>query len=115
MANIPAVFQNRKSVLTLAHSNETRRTLMLTPLCTRFFQATLATLAVSALGCAAHAQYVSREQDVVNLRLGQRVLVDDGTCPAGQVKQLSGSKMTATGVVVIRKCVPRPGSKKTGR
>jgi hypothetical protein len=60
----------------------------------------------------ARAQYVGREQDIVNLRLGQRVLVDDGTCPAGQVKQVSGSKMTPTGVVAARKCIPRLGPKK---
>ena len=60
----------------------------------------------------ARAQYVGREQDVVNLRLGQRVLVDDGTCPAGQIKQVSGSKMTPTGVVAVRKCIPRLGPKK---
>jgi hypothetical protein len=60
----------------------------------------------------ARAQYVGREQDVVNLRLGQRVLVDDGTCPAGQIKQVSGSKMTPTGVVAARKCIPRLGPKK---
>jgi hypothetical protein len=60
----------------------------------------------------ARAQYVGREQDIVNLRLGQRVLVDDGTCPAGQVKQVSGSKMTPTGVVRTRKCIPRLGPKK---
>ena len=60
----------------------------------------------------ARAQYVGREQDIVNLRLGQRVLVDDGTCPAGQIKQVSGSKMTPTGVVAARKCIPRLGPKK---
>ena len=60
----------------------------------------------------ARAQYVGREQDIVNLRLGQRVLVDDGTCPAGQIKQVSGSKMTPTGVVAVRKCIPRLGPKK---
>ena len=48
----------------------------------------------------------------MNLRLGQRVLVDDGTCPAGQVKEVSGSKMTATGVMPARKCVPRLPKKK---
>jgi Family of unknown function (DUF6719) len=58
------------------------------------------------------AQYVGREQDIVGLRLGQRVLVDDGTCPAGQVKEVSGSKMTPTGVTAARKCVPRLGPKK---
>jgi hypothetical protein len=58
------------------------------------------------------AQYVGREQDIVNLRLGQRVLVDDGTCPAGQVKEVSGSKMTAKGVIAAHKCIPRLGPKK---
>ena len=38
---------------------------------------------------------VSREQDIVGLRLGQRVLVDDGSCGAGQIKEVSGAKMTA--------------------
>jgi hypothetical protein len=60
----------------------------------------------------ARAQSVGREQDIVNLHLGQRVLVDDGTCPAGQVKQVLGSKMTPTGIVATRKCVPRLGPKK---
>jgi hypothetical protein len=60
----------------------------------------------------ARAQYVGREQDVVNLRLGQRVMVDDGTCPAGQVKEVSGAKMTPTGVMAAKKCIPRLGPKK---
>jgi uncharacterized protein DUF6719 len=58
------------------------------------------------------AQYVGREQDVTGLRLGQRVLVDDGTCPAGQVKEVSGAKMTSSGVTPARKCIPRLGPKK---
>lgn len=70
-------------------------------------------LAMAALTPPAHAQYVGREQDIVGLRLGQRVLVDDGTCPAGEVKEVSGAKMTATGVLASRKCVPRLGPKKT--
>jgi Family of unknown function (DUF6719) len=60
----------------------------------------------------AAAQYIGREQDIPDLRLGQRVMVDDGTCPAGQVKEVSGTKMTAAGVVRARKCVPRFGPKK---
>jgi hypothetical protein len=87
---------------------------MLTPLRDRFFHATVAALAVSALGSLAHAQYVGREQDIATLRLGQRILVDDGTCPAGQVKEVSGSKMTETGVVPARKCVARL-PKKSGK
>ena len=60
----------------------------------------------------ASAQYIGREQDIIDLRLGQRVMVDDGTCPAGQVKEVSGAKMTAAGVARARKCVPRFGAKK---
>jgi len=59
----------------------------------------------------AGAQQVAREQDIANLRLGQRVKVDDGTCPAGQIKQVSGARMVAAGVVHTRKCVPRLGPK----
>ena len=55
---------------------------------------------------------VAREQDIVGLRLGQRVLVDDGTCPAGQVKEVSGAKMTPAGVTPARKCVQRLAPKR---
>ena len=48
------------------------------------------------------AQQVSREQDIVNLRLGQRIKVDDGTCPAGQIKEVSGAKMTHDGSCRVR-------------
>ena len=64
------------------------------------------------LAAPAHAQYVGREQDITDLRLGQRVMVDDGTCPAGQVKEVSGAKMAETGIVRTTKCVPRFGPKK---
>jgi hypothetical protein len=60
-----------------------------------------------ALATSAMAQQVGREQDITNLRLGQRIKVDDGTCPAGQVKEVSGAKMSATGVVRTQKCIPR--------
>jgi hypothetical protein len=68
-------------------------------------------LAVFALAGTAMADQVSREQDIVNLRLGQRIKVDDGTCPAGQVKEVSGAKMNSTGIVPARKCIPRLGPK----
>lgn len=64
-----------------------------------------------ALASPALAQQVSREQDITTLRLGQRVLVDDGTCPPGQIKQVLGTKMTATGVARVRSCVARVGPK----
>jgi hypothetical protein len=71
----------------------------------------LGALAMSALASPAAAQQVSREQDIVNLRLGQRIRVDDGTCPAGQVKEVSGAKMAATGIVRTHKCIPRVAGK----
>jgi hypothetical protein len=60
-------------------------------------------------GPAAHAMMdqVGREQDIVGLRLGQRIQVDDGTCPQGQIKELSGAKMGPNGVEPARKCIPR--------
>jgi hypothetical protein len=61
---------------------------------------------------AADASQVSREADVVNLRLGERILVNDGSCPAGQIKEISGAKLSPTGVVRARKCVSRTGLKR---
>jgi hypothetical protein len=67
---------------------------------------------VLLLAAPVQAQYVGREQDITDLRLGQRVLVDDGTCPAGQVKEVSGARMVEAGIVRTMKCVPRFGPKK---
>ncbi|MCP3369041.1 DUF6719 family protein [Bradyrhizobium cajani] len=64
-----------------------------------------------ALAATAHAGTVGREQDIGDLKLGQRVLVDDGTCPAGQVKEVRGAKMTDKGVSRTSACVPRYGPK----
>ena len=71
-----------------------------------------AALALCALAPPAMAEQVARERDIVNLRLGQRILVDDGSCPAGQIKEVPAPKMTTTGVVAVRKCIPRLGTKK---
>jgi len=60
----------------------------------------------------ATAQQVAREQDIADLRLGQRIMVDDGSCPAGQIKEVTGVKLTTTGISRARKCVPRMGTKK---
>jgi hypothetical protein len=72
----------------------------------------LSGFALAALATTAMAQQVSREQDIVDLRLGQRILVDDGSCPAGQIKEVSGARMTATGILRVGKCIPRLGPKK---
>jgi len=78
----------------------------------RFWIQLLAGFALCALAPSAMADQVAREQDIVNLRLGQRILVDDGSCPTGQIKEVSGAQMTTTGVVRVRKCIPRLGTKK---
>ncbi|WFU44778.1 hypothetical protein QA640_21360 [Bradyrhizobium sp. CB82] len=59
----------------------------------------------------ARADTVGREQDIVDLRLGQRVMVDDGSCPAGQIKEVRGAKMTDSGITRTSTCVPRFGPK----
>jgi hypothetical protein len=69
-------------------------------------------LALWLIATAAFAQQFSREQDIPDLRLGQRVMVDDGSCPAGQIKEVMGSQMTTSGVLRTRKCVQRLGTKK---
>jgi hypothetical protein len=71
----------------------------------------LGSCAMFALATPAPAQQVSREQDIGDLRLGQRIKVDDGTCPAGQVKEISGARMSSGGVIRASKCIPRMGPK----
>ncbi|OAF10866.1 hypothetical protein AYJ54_08935 [Bradyrhizobium centrolobii] len=71
----------------------------------------LSLLILIGLATTARAGTVGREQDIVDLKLGQRVLVDDGTCPAGQVKEVRGAKMTDKGVSRTSACVPRFGPK----
>jgi Family of unknown function (DUF6719) len=67
----------------------------------------LAALALWPIKSSAMEQQVSREQDIVNLRLGERIRVDDGSCPTGKIKEVAGTKMSASGIVRTRKCVPR--------
>ena len=66
---------------------------------------------VYATAPRAQATTFGREQDIPDLKLGQRVKIDDGSCPPGQVKEVSGAKMTESGVARARKCVPRVGIK----
>jgi hypothetical protein len=69
-------------------------------------------LALLLTASGAQAQTVSREADIVDLRLGQKVMVDDGSCPTGQIKEIQGSQMTSSGIVVTRKCIQRLGTKR---
>ena len=67
----------------------------------------IALLGNAALAMPVSAEQVGRERDIIELRLGQRILVDDGSCPAGQVKQVVGSQLTQSGVLRARTCVQR--------
>jgi hypothetical protein len=78
----------------------------------RFSFLLLGSFALFALVSPAIADQVSREQDIVELRLGQRIQVDDGSCPAGQIKEVSGARMTGAGILRAIKCIPRLGPKK---
>jgi hypothetical protein len=78
----------------------------------RFSFALLGGFALAGLATSAMADQVSREQDITDLRLGQRIQVDDGSCPAGQIKEVSGARMTETGILRVQKCVQRLGSKR---
>ena len=55
---------------------------------------------------------LTREPAPGELRLGQRVYVDDGSCPAGQLKEVAGANLTASGVVRSRQCVARTSVKR---
>jgi hypothetical protein len=46
-------------------------------------------------------------REPTDLRLGQRVYVDDGTCPQGEAKEVIGARLTPSGLERTRKCVPR--------
>lgn len=63
------------------------------------------------LTAAARADIVGREADITDLRLGQKVYVDDGSCPAGQIKEVSGLRLGANGVERAKKCVDRKGKR----
>ncbi|WP_398483005.1 DUF6719 family protein [Tardiphaga sp.] len=67
---------------------------------------------VTAASPALAVDQVSREADIVDLRLGQRIWVDDGSCPTGQIKEVMGATLASGGGVArVKKCVPRGGTK----
>jgi hypothetical protein len=85
---------------------------MTTAMLMRRFWFALVALTSTAPAALALTDQVAREQDIVDLRLGQRIQVDDGSCPAGSIKEVSGTRMSATEILRSRKCVPRQGPKK---
>jgi len=53
------------------------------------------------------AAAMTRESDISSIRLGQRIYVDDATCPTGQIKEITGKTLTVKGVSAVKRCVPR--------
>jgi hypothetical protein len=66
------------------------------------------TLAVAA---APADKVVKREPPMGEMTLGQRLLVDDGSCPRGQIKEVIGGDHVNVGGTqhIVRKsrCIPR--------
>lgn len=77
------------------------------------FQRALLLGAIASLAFTdiARADIVGRESDITDLRLGQKIYVDDGACPAGQIKEVAGMRLTAAGVERSKKCVDRKGKR----
>jgi len=72
----------------------------------------LLSLVMALAGTAAvQAQYLKREPAMGALKPGQRVLVDDGRCPKGQVSEVTGGDHVEVGgkaqIKRIRKCIAR--------
>lgn len=71
----------------------------------------IAALLLATFFSAGAEAAVPLSQEPADLRAGQKVRVDDGTCPAGQVKEVMGSAVRqSNGSVIIkriRNCVRR--------
>ena len=67
----------------------------------------LASLVMSPSVAEVKVEYLKEEPPKDSLRYGQVVYVDDGTCPAGQVKEITGGNSRRS---IPRKvqCVKRP-------
>ena len=68
-------------------------------------------LFAGALATANAAQVLKQEPPMGKLREGQRVLVDNGKCPAGQILEVTGGNHIKVGgkkqIERSRRCVPR--------
>ena len=64
-------------------------------------------IAVSIYAFLIAAVFLPREPGPGEIRLGQKVLVDDGSCPSGQVKEVTGARLTTAGIERTARCVPR--------
>jgi Family of unknown function (DUF6719) len=77
----------------------------------RKLSAVLAIAVMVGLAVSARAEILKREPAMGSLKPGQTVLVDDGTCPKGQVKEVTGGDHQKVGgkhqLERQRRCVAR--------
>ncbi|WP_369984038.1 DUF6719 family protein [Sinorhizobium fredii] len=69
--------------------------------------AKLLAIGVVALATSACTQTLTAEPGPGTLASGAKVIVDDGSCPEGQIKQVTGGN-NALGISRKRECVARP-------
>ncbi len=71
----------------------------------------LIALAITVSLSPAQAEVLKKEPPMGQLREGQTVLVDDGSCPAGQIKEVIGGNHVSVGgtkhILRTRKCIPK--------
>jgi hypothetical protein len=67
-------------------------------------------LMTAALLISTAAQSQVLKNEPTDLPTGKRVLVDDGTCPAGQIKEVVGGSRAAH-IARATRCIPRGGKK----
>lgn len=73
----------------------------------RWVCALVVVAATSAAHGASAPVAIQQEPPEGVMRLGQRIRVDDGTCPAGQVKEVTAAQLTPQGITRTRTCVKR--------
>ena len=76
----------------------------------RLLIAVALTVSLSATASPARAEVLKKESPMGQLREGQTVLVDGGSCPPGQIKEVIGGNHVNVGgtkhILRTRKCIP---------
>jgi len=76
-----------------------------------FFLLAVCAVLAAALSASVNAEVLKREPKMGALKPGQRVLVDDGRCPAGQIAEVIGGDHIKVGGMGTtkrtRRCIPR--------
>ena len=68
-------------------------------------------VSLSAMASPAGAEVLKKEPPMGQLSEGQTVLVDDGSCPPGQIKEVIGGNHVSVGgtkhILRTCKCIPK--------